>query len=298
MINELDRIELANSYAKKILSINNDYIGSDFVMVIRPLEIQEAIRNKVTKLEFGNYIYLFDSYEGKTIIRIADLTEEKSLLKMKREFFANASHELKSPLTTIIGYQQMIQQGIIVAKDEIKEATTKTVKEANRMNIILSDMLELSKLESSMHFDRTNELIAPIISEVIDSYNVMITNKNIKINFTPNDFTIYIFKDHLYTLLKNLLENAIKYNKNDGAIDIIVSKNSIEIKDYGIGISSDNIKHIFERFYRVSKDRSKENGGTGLGLAIVKHICQIYNFSISVNSTLGEYTSFIIDFKK
>jgi two-component system phosphate regulon sensor histidine kinase PhoR len=225
-----------------------------------------------------------------------DVTDIKRLEKMKLDFFANASHELKSPLTTIIGYQQLIQNGILVEKEEIADATIKTVKEASRMNQIISEMLELAKLESDKKEDKNVLSISHVTDEILLSYNILLENKNITLVKDYNDFDVSIASNDLYHLIRNLIDNAVKYNKANGKIKITISDNTFVIEDTGIGISKEDQERIFERFYRVDKARSKENGGTGLGLSIVKHICINNNIKIEVSSALNEGTCFKLTF--
>lgn len=229
---------------------------------------------------------------------INDITYEKKLERVKLDFFANASHELKSPLTSIIGYQQMISEGIITDEEEIKDATAKTIKEANRMNQIIIEMLELSRLEMLPNVEKKELSLVNAIESIMDSYDLIIKEKNISIVKEYNDFIININIDELYHLLRNIIDNAFKYNKENGSIYIAVDSNNktLIIEDSGIGISKENLNRIFERFYRVDKAKSKELGGTGLGLAIVKHICMNNNIRIDVESKIGEGTRFKLIF--
>ena len=216
---------------------------------------------------------------------------------MKKEFFANASHELKSPLTSIIGYQELIKEGIIKDNNEIKNISEKTLKESIRMKNIVLDMLELSKLESKevKEIERLN--LKEIIEDIISSNEVLIKQKNIKITANLKDFYINSSFEDIQKLLSNIISNAINYNNINGEMVLILKDNSFICKDTGIGIKKEDLPRIFERFYRVDKSRSKENSGTGLGLAIVKHICLNYHYKIKVDSKFGLGTTFTIIFK-
>ena len=242
--------------------------------------------------------FVMSGKKAGVAIFINDITEQKMLEKVKLDFFANASHELKSPLTSIIGYQQMISEGIINNESEIRDATLKTIKEATRMNQIIIEMLELSKLEMTPNIEKKELSIANACESVLESYEIMIKNKNLEIIKDYSDFNVLINLDDLYHLIKNLIENAIKYNVSNGKIYIIIDsdKKILSIKDTGIGISNENKNRIFERFYRVDKAKSKELGGTGLGLAIVKHICLNNNLDISVESSINEGSIFTVKF--
>ena len=229
---------------------------------------------------------------------IFDVTEEKKVERMKTDFFANASHELKSPLTSIIGYQQMITQNIIVEPDEIKEATEKTVKEAQRMSSIINEMLQLYRLETKKNDEIVSCSLVKAVDDILSSNSLLIDQKNIKVIKIYSDFETKISNSDLYHILRNLIDNAIKYNKENGSITIKIDKEnkSFSIEDTGIGIAKENLDRIFERFFRVDKIKSQENGGTGLGLAIVKHICINNNLKIKVDSTFGKGTKFTVSF--
>ena len=230
-------------------------------------------------------------------ILFIDITNEENTEIMKKEFFANASHELKSPLTSIIGYQELIKEGIIKDNNEIKNISEKTLKESIRMKNIVLDMLELSKLESKEVKEIESLNLKEIIEDIISSNEVLIKQKNIKITSNLKDFYINSSFEDIQKLLSNIISNAINYNNINGEIELILKDNSFICKDTGIGIKKEDLPRIFERFYRVDKSRSKENSGTGLGLAIVKHICLNYHYKIKVDSKFGLGTTFTITFK-
>ncbi len=231
-------------------------------------------------------------------IFMIDITNDMALQKTKSDFFANASHELKSPLTSIIGYQQMIKEGILTDENEVKDATEKTIKEAVRMNKIIIEMLELSKLETQTQKEVTTQSVLTCIQEVIHHLSSFIEKKHIQVLIEKDDFTIKMNTEDAYQLFKNLIENAIKYNKSDGKIwiNLYAQTKEISITDTGIGIPLQHQSRVFERFYRVDKAKSKELGGTGLGLAIVKHICNNYQIKIVLESTEQIGTKFTLKF--
>lgn len=316
IINALNDVVLINSKALNILDINNlEIVGKPYLYLIRDIKLQEIIedvinneKNVTYNFESNGKHYLFSinsmknsfaSYDNKNGVSIfmVDITNEKKLERVKLDFFANASHELKSPLTSIIGYQQMIEEGIITDENEIKDATAKTIKEANRMNQIIIEMLELSKLEAKNNME-TKEVLS-IKNTTLDILSSLIPNmhqKHISYKIIGDDFNVLISPTDLNHLIRNLIDNAIKYNKENGTIIIELNDNTISVSDTGIGISKENISRIFERFYRVDKAKSKELGGTGLGLAIVKHICINNNLKIDVESTLNEGSKFSVKF--
>ena len=227
---------------------------------------------------------------------MVDVTLQENMNLLKREFFANASHELKSPLTSIIGYQQLIQQGILTSNEEIQDATLRTINEAQRMNKLIIEMLDLSRLENNVQTILEDVNVSKIINDCLLELQPSIENKKIQLVLKLDDVTLVASQSDLYKLIKNILDNSIVYNNENGKIEINLSKNELIISDTGIGISKEDLDHIFERFYRVDKARSKESSGTGLGLSIVKHICLLYGYKIDVDSTLGKGTKITILF--
>ena len=219
---------------------------------------------------------------------------------MKADFFSNASHELKSPLTAILGYQQLIEQEVVTSREDILDLVSRSEKEAQRMASLINDMLTITRLEDQMQKQIEKFNIIEILSNSIETCKINARQKNITVTAKINgNLIVNAQKIDIQMLFNNILENAVKYNKEGGTIEIRFNKNknTVTIKDSGIGIEKQNIPHIFERFYRVDNSRVKTNvQGTGLGLSIVKHICQNYNIDISVDSVFGSYTEFKLDF--
>ena len=230
-------------------------------------------------------------------IFIIDITNDMVLQKTKSDFFANASHELKSPLTCIIGYQQMITEGILDTKEQILDSANKSLKEAIRMNDILSDMLSLATIEARQTSLKENINPKAIIEDVVITLSIEAKKNNIKISTDLDDNTLFASRTEFNEVVRNLIDNAIKYNKENGTIFVSYKDGILIVKDTGIGIKDEDKSRIFERFYRVDKARSKKTGGTGLGLAIVKHICLNNNYKLDLDSRLGLGTTFKIYFK-
>ena len=309
LIDNYKKIKLINKEALQILGFSNEnFIGKDYMYLVRNQEIQAKIEELYLikdncELEFSNknkHYKVYMTYQENNIcIFIVDVTRDHNMIQMKKEFFDYASHELKSPLTTIIGYQQLISQGILTDSKEIEDATERTIKEANRMNQIIIEMLELSKLESEdKPINLENVKIKDSVNLCLDSKEYQVNEKKIEVNTDMDDSTIEIASSDFNQLIKNLIDNAIIYNKENGKINITVKNKIITIEDTGIGIKPEHINRIFERFYRVDKSKSKDEGGTGLGLALVKHICILYGFDIKVESSFGIGTKFIINCNK
>jgi two-component system phosphate regulon sensor histidine kinase PhoR len=311
-------IVMFNKKASEIFSLPKEEANGAFISVLAkgpkveknlslvvktliPLVYYENIEGRVYECDINPIDYSWTRVNEKSGVSLLmfDVTDSFNSSKMKRDFFANASHELKSPLTSILGYQEMIKDHIITTPEEFDDATEKTIKEAKRMRKIILNMLELSSLENENLRPIEQINVAKEISSILASLEIEINEKHIHLHEAKDTLIIGINSDDFDKLMRNLLENAIKYNKEGGDIFVKVDgqQKLIQIRDTGIGISEEDKTRIFERFYRVDKARSRENGGTGLGLAIVKYICNYYEYTIDVDSVLGQGTSFTLHVK-
>ena len=237
---------------------------------------------------------------GKSGIGIIffNVTEDRLNEKIRREFFQNASHELKTPLTTIIGYEEMIENGLIDDEKEMARAREAVIKESKRMESVIEDMLALSSLEYNMSNEKKVNVDAKeMVKDIVYSFEYLLNEKEITCSLKLSSVSLKMVPKDFDRLVRNLISNAIKYNKEKGKIYVNLTKNYISVKDSGIGIEAKNLSRIFERFFRVDKGRSREQGGTGLGLAIVKHICLNYGFKVEVKSKVLEGTEFIVYFQ-
>lgn len=302
-----DIVTLVNDKTLNTFKVSKDSIlGKNYLYLFRNTTILNAIENnlksrtlEMLSVQIENKVYdvsIIPFGSIQTLVSLKDITEKQKIEQVKKDFFANASHELKSPLTSIIGYEQMILNGIIEDKEEIKTASLRILKEANRMNQIIIDMLELSNLEFLQNYELTDENIANILKEILKSYQTKIDNKNITVKTDISDLIINCNRNQIETLLSNVIDNAIKYNVVNGTINIVLNKEGFIIEDSGIGIPKDSIDRVFERFYRVDKAKSKDIGGTGLGLAIVKHICEKFGYQITLKSEINQGTRIEIRF--
>lgn len=309
VIDSKRNIKLINKKTYSIFDENNDYVGKNILYLIRNIEVQSLIddsfKDKKTlakKITLNGLImnvicyYVNDNWlkEGM-IITLDDVTTIENSYQMKKDFFQNASHELKSPLTSIIGFQQMIANGIVDA-DDAKKYVTKTLKEANRMNNIISDMLNLANIENIKETKNEEVDLKELTNDILESLKDRINLKNISVSLDLENTIIKSDYKLLDELIRNVIDNAIKYNVDKGKIDIVLKNKVLKISDTGIGISPEDQKRVFERFYRVDKGRSKNQGGTGLGLAIVKHICELYKYKLILKSILGKGSIIEIDF--
>jgi two-component system phosphate regulon sensor histidine kinase PhoR len=233
-------------------------------------------------------------------LTIEQLSEEKKkTAKMRDEFTANASHELKTPLTSISGYAELIENGMAKPED-VKRVAGKIHKEAGRLLSIANDIMTLSKLDSSgesaIGLDESVNLWT-LASNCIDELSFNAEKKGVRVALEGcKTAEVYGNRRLLFEMLYNLVDNSIRYTETGGSVSILVQQKSIAVKDTGIGIPEENQPRIFERFYRVDKSRSKATGGTGLGLAIVKHIAEVHHAEISLQSAIGVGTEITVAF--
>ena len=165
------------------------------------------------------------------------------------------------------------------------------------MNKLIKEILDLSRLENNVQTLLENVSINKLIGDCLGELKPLIESKNIEVITNLEEISIEASQSDLYKLIKNIIDNSVAYNNQNGKLIIELSKNKLTISDTGVGISKEDLEHIFERFYRVDKARSRESSGTGLGLSIVKHICILYGYKINVESQLGKGTTFTIKFK-
>lgn len=245
------------------------------------------------------YMVSARTLENETgVLVLSDITAIKTSEKTRSEFFANASHELKTPLTAIKGFNDII--GLQTIESETKALSEKIDREVSRIIALLKDMLDLSELESQKDVNPEDVSLAKIAESVKESLAPVAKEKNVEISI-DGDAIVKMEKEHAIELVKNLVENGVKYNRSGGSVKVTISSDAshttLTVADDGIGIEEKHQQRIFERFYRVNKSRSRETGGTGLGLAIVKHICTLYNADLSLTSKLGVGTTVTVAFR-
>lgn len=303
-------IEVMNDNAKLVFGVKNDAISSNYTVLSANEKfisaVSDAVNERINKVfEFttaahGVYLTSIRCLDGgMTIIVLSDITAVKHGEEIRSEFFANASHELKTPLTAIKGFNDVI--GMKSKDGDIKTLSAKIDKEVNRVVSLIDDMLNLSKLETTnTPIVEKVDLIA-VAREAEESISALARDKNVNIEIS-GEGTVEMEKDHAYELVKNLMENAVRYNEDGGhvfvSVDEKTDKVTLKVKDDGIGIDEENQSRIFERFYRVNKSRSRETGGTGLGLSIVKHVAELYGAKLTLSSTLGAGTEITVSFNK
>ena len=255
---------------------------------------QQVVEVEKEKEFYNCYVAKVDY--GVTLLFV-NITEQHNAMKMRQEFFSNVSHELKTPMTSIRGYSELLETGVINDKDASKKALDKIHDEVNNMSTLINDILMISRLENKdVDVIKHPVHLTPLVDEIIDTVQVEIDKKHLQVDKELEDITYTSNHQHMHQLLSNLITNAIKYNVDGGKI-IIKSYQFgrniiIEVSDTGRGISKIDQGRVFERFFRCDQGRDKETGGTGLGLAIVKHIVQYYQGNITLTSKLHEGTTF------
>jgi two-component system phosphate regulon sensor histidine kinase PhoR len=299
LVDENNSIVLINSSALEIFNAKTNITGKNLNYLSYNKTLADAVNESVI---YAKSSFFEISLDGRiffttvkklpetslTMIALTDVTENRENAKRREEFFANASHELKTPLTAIRGFSELTA---INNKDEdIRKYVESITRETDRMLSLVGDMLKLSELENMRELNPIPINLAKTVNEIHSDLSTAIAEKAI-IFETQGDAIIKAEPGHVYELVKNLVENAVRYNNQNGKILVKIENDNgmmkLTVSDNGIGISSEDQTRIFERFYRVEKSRSQKNGGTGLGLSIVKHICVLYGWELSLQSKLG-----------
>lgn len=286
---------------KDILKVIERYVGS-----------KENQTNNITLHDETVYkikidpVYLQNSKNAiiGSIINIENITEIVKLENMRKDFVANVSHELKTPLTSINGFVETLTMNENLPVEKRNRFLEIIQKESNRLKRLIEDILLLSSIESKNNLVMQNIVIYDVFKEVYDMINYIANSKQIDLsyNFEDEEIIVQGYDDYVKQLFLNLIDNAIKYTPKGGEVTVMqFSTNEqilIEVIDNGVGIPKEDQIKIFQRFYRVDKARSRSVGGTGLGLAITKHIVNSLKGSISVESELGKGSKFIVKLPK
>lgn len=226
--------------------------------------------------------------------------EDEEIVKLRKEFSANVSHELKTPLTSISGYAEIMKSGMVNREDMII-FSERIYKEASRMIALIDDIIKLSKLdEDSMELEREEVDLYELCEDIVERLTMSARKRDVYVELGGEPVVYYGVKQMLDEMIFNLCENAIKYNVPEGKVLLWVGNSpegvKIIVQDTGIGIPKDQQERVFERFYRVDKSHSKETGGTGLGLSIVKHGAIVHHAQIRVDSEVGKGTKMEVIF--
>ena len=303
-----------NRSAQRLFGVTQEEcVNHDIITVNRNEVIKEALEEALSGQESEKILQLGERYYqllanpvrvseeiSGAVILVLDVTEKQEAEKMRREFSANVSHELKTPLMSISGYAEIIEHGM-VRQEDIPNFAGRIHAEASRLTNLVEDIIRLSRLdeaEGTMPREETD--LNEICEEVKKHLDMSAKDRGITFSYKGEKCPIDGVRQVLYEMVYNLCDNAIKYNKKNGSVDLRLRKENgapvLAVADTGIGIEPEETERIFERFYRVDKSHSKETGGTGLGLSIVKHAALLHNAKISVDSTPGAGTRIEIRF--
>lgn len=289
-----------NPAAQKIFNTDKNSVGHDFLSIDRNPNMSTAIQKAMElghseiRLQHNGRLHQFDisrivsADETIGCVLLAfDITEQEFAERNRREFTANVSHELKTPLQGIIGSSELIESGMVKSED-LKRFVGHIHKEAERMVTLIEDIIRLSQLDEGEPLPFEEVDLNELANEAVSNLKNMAENKNITITDMPGKAIVNGVRRLIYEIIFNLCDNAIKYNNPGGTVEISVSSNennaTVSVKDNGIGIAPKHQPRIFERFYRVDKSHSKESGGTGLGLSIVKHAVLYHHGKIDIES--------------
>lgn len=314
LLNEKNIILNINPAALKLFHTKRSSIGKDFLTVERSHNVSHAIQDAFSsghseiriEREGKEYQIHVNRIESNGIVIGAvvlafDTTEAAFAERNRREFTANVSHELKTPLQSIMGSAELMENGLVKSED-MTRFVGHIRTEAGRLVTLIDDIIRLSQLDEGCDMPFENVDLYEVASEVMAGLADIAAAKDIEVALIGKKVYIKSVRRLLTEIIFNLCDNAIKYNKNGGTVEVAISSQensaSITVKDSGIGIPPEHQARIFERFYRVDKSRSKESGGTGLGLSIVKHAVQYLNGKIELQSSLGQGTVIQIIFQQ
>ena len=312
LLDEHGSILSINAAAQMLFGADAQCVGRDFLTIERSHEISAAIQATVTdghsevRAERAGRVYQFDisciTSDGKllgTVILAFDITEQEFAERNRREFTANVSHELKTPLQGIIGSAELIENGM-VRPDDLPRFVGHIHAEAARLVTLIDDIIRLSQLDEGDAMPTEPVDLLAVSQEAAENLHDAAAARDVTVSVTGQPSVIPGVRRLLYEVVYNLCDNAIKYNRGGGRVDVTVAadagSSSITVADTGIGIAPEHQGRVFERFYRVDKSHSKASGGTGLGLSIVKHAVQYHHGRIELESTPGTGTTIRVVF--
>ncbi len=307
LLDEEQRILLINQSAKNLFSCNQDVVSENILTLTRDVKIQKAVKNALqegrsTLFDLENtdgQIYSVhvssvpdvqadDAPSAGAALLFVNVTAERQAQTLRQEFFSNASHELKTPITSIRGFTELLNAGIVQDESKRQELFDRMNTETQRMTDLINDILMISRLEAGKSDEpRVPVNLADVAHEVIASLSPQAQQAQVTIHLQAQPVSLPASKRQMHEMLVNLVENAVKYNRPGGSVTVTIQDTSpirITVADTGIGIPAECQPRLFERFYRVDSGRSKKVGGTGLGLSIVKHIVGSYGGEITLTS--------------
>lgn len=324
LIDDKGNVDLTNHATERFLSKHTSKIkGKEYTYVFGPLGIDHLIESVIednVKQHDEAHIYfpeerILDVHiapyysqgwrQRGAIIVLHDITAIRKLEKMRSEFVANVSHELKTPITSVKGFAETLLSGDVPDEETAKQFLQIIYDESERLNRLITDLLELSKIEKqAMPLKITEVNVNEVIERSTQTISKFARDKNLTLHLPDSEHPVFVEADvdRLGQIVLNLVANAVNYTSDNGDIYIDAEERSskvvISVKDTGMGIPEEALDRLFERFYRVDKARSRHSGGTGLGLAIVKHLVESHDGKIYVNSQEGIGTTFTVELPK
>jgi len=312
LLNKTGRIISINPAAKALFATSSSCVGEDFLTIDRKQNMRMALeeanahghadfRTKKNGREYQFDLSRIDS-DGNNhgmVILAFDITEQVNAEKHRQEFTANVSHELKTPLQSIIGSAELMENGI-VKEEDVPRFIGHIRKEASRLVFLIDDIIRLSELDEGAEMPHEDVSLKGLSEEICETLADAAKLKDVSLEVTGADGVINGVRRLLYEMVYNLCDNAIKYNYPGSKVEVAVAEQQgivkISVSDTGIGIAHEHQDKVFERFYRVDKSHSKQSGGTGLGLSIVKHVVQYHHGKITIESELNKGTTISVLF--
>ena len=312
LLNEKGEILSINPAACTLFHADDSCVGQDILTIERSGDVSRALRQAMsdghseiqTEREGREYqldisrIQSAGAVTGAVVVAF-DVTEQAMAQRSRREFTANVSHELKTPLQSIMGSAELLQNGLVKPEDQ-SAFFARIHDEAARLVTLIEDIIRLSQLDEGMSLPAEEVALLPLARETVQGLHDAAEGRKVTMTVAGEDVTVRAQRRLLCEILYNLCDNAVKYNKEGGFVKVNVKtagdKVQIAVSDNGVGIAPADQSRVFERFYRVDKSHSRESGGTGLGLSIVKHAVAYLKGSISLESTLGKGTTITVSF--
>ena len=308
LLDEKGKILSINPAAARLFETSKACIGLDFFVVDRSPEMRSGIQKALTKqhvdfqinkhgcvYQIGISPIASEERLLGAVILAFDVSEQVNAQRNRQEFTANVSHELKTPLQSILSSAQLLQSGL-VKQEDIQKFTGYICSETERLLQLINDIIRLSQLDEGGEYPKENVELYQVCSQVLQTLIPAADQRNITVELHGDETEITGIRQLAYELIYNLCDNAIRYNKENGKVVVTVKGRSVIVQDTGIGIPKEHHARIFELFYRVDKSHSRETGGTGLGLSIAKHAAQRLNAKISLESAPDAGTTVTISF--
>jgi len=308
LLDSYGRIISINAAAQMIFEANEDCAGRDFLIIDRTSAMRCALNDALDKgrgytrekRKGRDYQFELSRIESNgtvigAVVLAFDITERLNSEQMRREFSANVSHELKTPLQGIIGSAELLESGLTKPEDAPR-FVGHIRKEAARLVNLIEDIIRLSQLDEGAELPMEQVDMLRLSQDVKAILGSSAAEKQVAITVSGKGFAVEGVRRMLHEMVYNLCDNAIKYNVTGGRVHICVEQNKLTVSDTGIGISAEHQSRVFERFYRVDKSHSKASGGTGLGLSIVKHATAYHKAEITLESIPGKGTTITIHF--